>query len=60
MPTYHLAHIVDDIEMKISHAVRGEEWLPSAPSHILIYRYLGLEDRYAAIGTLTINFKTRR
>jgi glutamyl-tRNA synthetase len=43
MPTYHLAHIVDDIEMKITHAVRGEEWLPSAPSHILIYRYLGLE-----------------
>lgn len=43
MPTYHLAHIVDDIEMKISHAVRGEEWLPSAPAHILIYRYLGLE-----------------
>lgn len=44
MPTYHLAHIVDDIEMQISHAVRGEEWLPSAPAHILIYRYLGLEN----------------
>ncbi|MBN8701955.1 MAG: glutamate--tRNA ligase [Bacteroidetes bacterium] len=44
MPTYHLAHIVDDYEMKISHAIRGEEWLPSAPAHILIYRYLGLED----------------
>lgn len=44
MPTYHLAHIVDDIEMEISHAVRGEEWLPSAPAHILIYRYLGKED----------------
>lgn len=44
MPTYHLAHIVDDIEMEISHAVRGEEWLPSAPAHILIYRYLGLEN----------------
>lgn len=43
MPTYHLAHIVDDIEMEISHAVRGEEWLPSAPAHILIYKYLGLE-----------------
>jgi glutamyl-tRNA synthetase len=43
MPTYHLAHIVDDIEMKITHAVRGEEWLPSAPAHILIYRYLDLE-----------------
>lgn len=44
MPTYHLAHIVDDIEMQISHAVRGEEWLPSAPAHVLIYRYLGLEN----------------
>ncbi|MBS1645911.1 MAG: glutamate--tRNA ligase [Bacteroidetes bacterium] len=43
MPTYHLAHIVDDIEMQMSHAIRGEEWLPSAPAHILIYRYLGLE-----------------
>lgn len=44
MPTYHLAHIVDDILMEISHAVRGEEWLPSAPAHILIYRFLGIEE----------------
>ncbi len=44
MPTYHLAHIVDDIEMQISHAIRGEEWLPSAPAHVLIYRGLGLEN----------------
>lgn len=44
MPTYHLAHIVDDYLMKISHAIRGEEWLPSAPAHILIYRYLGWEN----------------
>lgn len=44
MPTYHLAHIVDDYLMEITHAARGEEWLPSAPAHILIYRYLGLED----------------
>jgi glutamyl-tRNA synthetase len=43
MPTYHLAHVVDDIEMKITHVVRGEEWLPSAPAHVLTYRYLGLE-----------------
>jgi glutamyl-tRNA synthetase len=43
MPTYHLAHIVDDILMNISHVVRGEEWLPSAPAHFLIYKYLGLE-----------------
>ncbi len=44
MPTYHLAHLVDDIEMKISHVVRGEEWLPSAPAHILIYKALGKEN----------------
>ncbi|MDZ4824134.1 MAG: glutamate--tRNA ligase [Flavobacteriales bacterium] len=44
MPTYHLAHIVDDYLMQITHAIRGEEWLPSAPAHILIYRYLGWEN----------------
>lgn len=44
MPTYHLAHIIDDHLMEISHAVRGEEWLPSAPAHVLIYRALGWED----------------
>jgi len=40
MPTYHLAVVVDDYLMKISHAFRGEEWLPSAPVHILLWRYL--------------------
>jgi glutamyl-tRNA synthetase len=54
MPTYHLAHIVDDIEMKISHAVRGEEWLPSAPAHILIYRYLGLEEQMPKLAHLPL------
>ena len=54
MPTYHLAHIVDDIEMKISHAVRGEEWLPSAPAHILIYRYLGLENEMPQLAHLPL------
>jgi len=44
MPTYHLAHIVDDYLMEITHAVRGEEWLPSAPAHVLIYQYLGWTD----------------
>jgi glutamyl-tRNA synthetase len=57
MPTYHLAHIVDDIEMQISHAVRGEEWLPSAPSHILIYRYLGLEDKMPLLAHLPLILK---
>ena len=54
MPTYHLAHIVDDIEMEITHAVRGEEWLPSAPAHILIYRYLGLEDQMPQLAHLPL------
>ncbi len=41
MPTYHLANIVDDHLMKISHVIRGEEWLPSAPLHILLYKAFG-------------------
>ncbi|TXD52765.1 MULTISPECIES: glutamate--tRNA ligase [unclassified Polaribacter] len=41
MPTYHLANIVDDHLMKISHVIRGEEWLPSLPLHILLYRAFG-------------------
>ncbi|AHF16500.1 glutamate--tRNA ligase [Niabella soli] len=45
MPTYHLAVVVDDYLMKISHAFRGEEWLPSAPVHILLWKYLfGIEN----------------
>lgn len=43
MPTYHLANVVDDYLMKISHVIRGEEWLPSAPLHVLLYRFLGWE-----------------
>ncbi|VAW27054.1 Glutamyl-tRNA synthetase @ Glutamyl-tRNA(Gln) synthetase [hydrothermal vent metagenome] len=42
-PTYHLANIVDDHLMKITHVIRGEEWLPSAPLHVLLYQYLGWE-----------------
>lgn len=57
MPTYHLAHIVDDIEMKITHAVRGEEWLPSAPSHVLIYKYLGLENEMPLLAHLPLILK---
>lgn len=44
MPTYHLAVVADDKAMEISHIFRGEEWLPSAPIHILLWRYLGWED----------------
>lgn len=43
MPTYHLANVVDDHLMEITHVIRGEEWLPSTPTHILLYRYLGWE-----------------
>jgi glutamyl-tRNA synthetase len=41
MPTYHLANVVDDHEMEITHVIRGEEWLPSTPKHVLLYRFLG-------------------
>ena len=44
MPTYHLANVVDDYLMKITHVIRGEEWLPSAPIHVLLYRFLGWEN----------------
>ncbi len=44
MPTYHLAVVVDDYLMKITHAFRGEEWLPSAPVHLLVWKYLGWEE----------------
>jgi glutamyl-tRNA synthetase len=43
MPTYHLANVVDDYLMKITHVIRGEEWLPSAPLHVMLYRFLGWE-----------------
>jgi len=43
MPTYHLANIVDDHTMNISHVIRGEEWLPSAPLHVLLYEAFGWE-----------------
>lgn len=43
MPTYHLANVVDDHLMEISHVIRGEEWLPSAPIHVLLYQFLGWE-----------------
>ena len=42
-PTYHLAYIVDDHDMRITHVLRGDEWIPSAPRHLLLYRALGIE-----------------
>lgn len=44
LPTYHLANVVDDFLMKISHVIRGEEWLPSLPLHVLLYKALGWQD----------------
>ena len=43
MPTYHLANVVDDYTMKITHVIRGEEWLPSAPLHVMLYKFFGWE-----------------
>lgn len=57
MPTYHLAHLVDDYLMDISHAIRGEEWLPSAPAHILLYRYLGWLDKMPQYAHLPLLLK---
>ncbi len=57
MPTYHLANIVDDYHMKISHVIRGEEWLPSAPLHVLLYRYLGWEDAMPQFAHLPLLLK---
>lgn len=57
MPTYHLANIVDDHLMKISHVIRGEEWLPSAPLHVLLYRYLGWEDSMPQFAHLPLLLK---
>jgi len=57
MPTYHLAHIVDDILMQITHVIRGEEWLPSAPAHILINKFLGEEGQMPQYAHLPLLLK---
>ena len=57
MPTYHLANVVDDYLMKISHVIRGEEWLPSLPLHVLLYRYLGWEDEMPKFAHLPLLLK---
>ena len=57
MPTYHLANVVDDYLMKISHVIRGEEWLPSAPLHLLLYRFLGWEDTMPKFAHLPLILK---
>ena len=57
MPTYHLAVVVDDYLMEITHAFRGEEWLPSAPVHILLWRHLFGEDKMPAWAHLPLILK---
>lgn len=57
MPTYHMANVVDDYLMGISHVIRGEEWLPSAPLHVLLYRYLGWEDKMPQFAHLPLLLK---
>lgn len=57
MPTYHLANVVDDHLMEITHVIRGEEWLPSAPLHVLLYRYLGWEDTMPQFAHLPLLLK---
>jgi glutamyl-tRNA synthetase len=57
MPTYHLANVVDDYLMKISHVIRGEEWLPSAPLHVLLYKYLGWEKQMPQFAHLPLLLK---
>ncbi len=54
-PTYHLANVVDDHLMKISHVIRGEEWLPSTPKHILLYRAFGWQEPQFAHLPLLLN-----
>lgn len=57
LPTYHLANIVDDHLMCISHVIRGEEWLPSAPLHVLLYRAFGWEDTMPEFAHLPLLLK---
>lgn len=57
MPTYHLANVVDDYLMQISHVIRGEEWLPSAPLHVLLYKAFGWEKEMPQFAHLPLLLK---
>ena len=57
LPTYHLANIVDDRLMEITHVIRGEEWLPSAPLHVILYQYFGWKDIQPAFAHLPLLLK---
>jgi glutamyl-tRNA synthetase len=58
MPTYHLANVVDDYLMKISHVIRGEEWLPSAPLHVLLYKSFGWQNEMPQFAHLPLLLKS--
>jgi glutamyl-tRNA synthetase len=57
MPTYHMANVVDDYLMDISHVIRGEEWLPSLPLHVMLYRSLGWEHKMPQFAHLPLLLK---
>lgn len=57
MPTYHFANVVDDYLMKITHVVRGEEWLPSAPTHVMTYKFFGWENEMPQFAHLPLILK---
>ncbi len=57
MPTYHLANVVDDHKMEITHVIRGEEWLPSAPTHFLLYKAFGWEETMPEFAHLPLILK---
>lgn len=57
MPTYHLANIVDDHLMEVTHVIRGEEWLPSTAHHVLLYRFLGWEEQMPQFAHLPLILK---
>ena len=57
LPTYHLANFVDDHLMEVTHVIRGEEWLPSAPLHVLLYRFFGWEETMPAFAHLSLLLK---
>ena len=57
LPTYHLANIVDDHLMEVTHVIRGEEWLPSAPLHVLLYRAFGWSDTMPQFAHLPLLLK---
>ena len=57
MPTYHLANVVDDYSMDITHVIRGEEWLPSTPLHVMLYKALGWESKMPEFAHLPLLLK---